>query len=133
MKRIILLSLFTVAVISSSFIFNSNTQEEKGLTLEQYNEKIANKEKIVLVYFNADWCVPCIKLKPVIEQIETEEKEKAVVLKLNVDDNKDIATHFEINTLPQFYLYRNGKIAWQFTGILTKKELSDKINLYKYQ
>lgn len=133
MKRIILLSLFTVAVITSSFIFKSNTQEEKGLTLEQYNEKIANKEKIVLVYFNADWCVPCIKLKPVIEQIEIEEKEKAFVLKLNVDDNKDIATHFEINTLPQFYIYRNGKIAWQFTGILTKKELSDKINLYKYQ
>lgn len=133
MKKIIVLSFILVAVITSSFILSSNTQEEKGLTLEQYNEKVANKEKIVLVYFNADWCVPCIKLKPVIEQIEIEEKEKAFVLKLNVDDNKDIATHFEINTLPQFYIYRNGKIAWQFTGILTKKELSDKINLYKYQ
>lgn len=122
-----------MAVITSSFILTSNNQEEKGLTIEQYNEKIANKDKIVLVYFNADWCVPCIKLKPIIEQIEAEEKEKALVLKLNVDDNKDVATHFEINTLPQFYIYRNGKIAWQHTGILSKKELSDKINLYKYQ
>ena len=85
-----------------------------------------------MVYFNADWCVPCIKLKPVVAQIETEEKDKSVLLSLNVDDNPEIATHFEINTLPIFYLYKNGKIVWQHTGIQTKKELSDKINQYKY-
>jgi thioredoxin 1 len=76
--------------------------------------------------------VPCIKLKPVIEQLEAEEKDKAIFIKINVDDNPEIATHFEINTLPLFYIYRNGKIAWQYSGIQTKKELADKIALYKY-
>lgn len=131
MKKIALFSAFALFILASSFLW-SNKQEEKGLTLEQYNQKINNKEKLVLVYFNADWCVPCIKLKPVISQIESEEKDKSVILGLNVDDNPEIATHFEINTLPMFYLYKNGKIAWQNTGIQTKKELSDIINQYKY-
>lgn len=131
MKKIALLSVFGAFILLSSFLFSSK-QEEKGLTIEQYNQKINNKERLVLVYFNAEWCVPCIKLKPVMEQIEAEEKEKAVILKLNVDDNPEIATHFEVNTLPLFYLYKNGKIAWQQTGILTKNDLSDKINQYKY-
>ena len=131
MKKIALFSAFAVFVLVSSF-FWPNKQEEKGLTIEQYNKKIVNNEKLVMVYFNADWCVPCIKLKPVIQQLETEEKGRAVFLKLNVDDNPEIATHFEINTLPLFYLYKNGKIVWQYTGIQSKKELSDKINQYKY-
>lgn len=131
MKKIALFSAFAVFVLVSIF-FWPNKQEEKGLTIEQYNKKIVNNEQLVMVYFNADWCVPCIKLKPVIQQLETEEKDRAVFLKLNVDDNPEIATNFEINTLPLFYLYKNGKIVWQYTGIQSKKELSDKINQYKY-
>lgn len=133
MKKIVLFLTFAVIILVSSFLWPATKkQDDKGISVEQYNQKINNKEKIVLVYFNADWCVPCIKLKPIIEQIEIEEKDKLEILKINVDDNPTIATHFEINTLPMFYLYRNGKIAWQYTGIQTKKELSDKISLYKY-
>lgn len=133
MKKIAILIILALGLVIASFTLPDNRkQDEKGMTMEQYNQKIANKEKIVLVYFNADWCVPCIKLKPIMEQLEAEEKDKVMILKLNVDDNPEIATHFEINTLPLFYLYRNGKITWQYTGIQTKKELSDKINLYKY-
>lgn len=133
MKRIAFFIILAAGLATLAFTFpTSKIQDEKGMTLEQYNQRINNKEKIVLVYFNADWCVPCIKLKPVIEQLETEEKDKVVVLKINVDDNPEIATHFEINTLPLFYIYRNGKIAWQYTGIQGKKELSEKINAYKY-
>lgn len=133
MKKAITTSLVLLFIVFSSFTLPLTIkQDEKGLTVEQFNQKVSNKEKIVLVYFNADWCVPCIKLKPIIEQTEKEEAEKAIFLKINVDDNPEVATHFEINTLPQFYIYRNGKIAWQHTGILTKKDISDKINLYKY-
>lgn len=133
MKKAITASLVLLFIVFSSFTLPLTIkQDEKGLTVEQFNQKVSNKEKIVLVYFNADWCVPCIKLKPIIEQTEKEEAEKAIFLKINVDDNPEVATHFEINTLPQFYIYRNGKIAWQHTGILTKKDISDKINLYKY-
>lgn len=133
MKKVILFAVLSTGIILLAFkIPVGLMQEEKGLTLEQYNQKVSYKEKIILVYFNADWCVPCIKLKPVIEQIEAEEKESSRLLKINVDDNPEIATHFEINTLPQFYIYRNGKIVWQYTGILSKKDLSDKLHLYKY-
>lgn len=133
MKKAITASLVLLFIVFSSFTLPLTIkQDEKGLTVEQFNQKVSNKEKIVLVYFNADWCVPCIKLKPIIEQTEKEEAEKVIFLKINVDDNPEVATHFEINTLPQFYIYRNGKIAWQHTGILTKKDIYDKINLYKY-
>lgn len=133
MKRIVVFVLLAVGMGIFAFKWPlSHKQEEKGLTLEQFNNKVSNKEKIILVYFNADWCVPCIKLKPVMAQIEEEEKSKVVVLKLNVDDNPEIATHFEINTLPLFHIYRNGKVVWQYTGIQSKKELSEKISNFKY-
>ena len=106
LKIIALLFLF----IGVAYAFTHKTvKQDDGMTVEEYLKKTENKEKIVLVYFKADWCVPCVKLKPTIAQLETEEKEKVELLSIDVDKNPKVALHFEINTLPLFIIYKNVK------------------------
>jgi thioredoxin 1 len=103
-------------------------RQDAGMSINDYNIKTSNKEKLVFVYFHADWCVPCIKLKTVMEEIEKEEKSKMIMMKLDVDENPQIATFFEINTLPQFMLYKKGKAVWTHSGLLSKQDLMYQID-----
>ncbi len=99
--------------------------------MNDFLKKTENKDKIVLAYFKADWCAPCIKLKPIIEQLEAEEKEKVEILIIDTDHNKKISQHFEINTLPLFHIYKNGKKVWENNTALSKADLQKKLALYK--
>lgn len=114
-----------LGLISISF----NKQQENGLSVDEYFKKVTTKDSVVLVYFNADWCVPCIKLKPVISELE-KENPAVKVLKLDVDANPKIAQHFEINTLPLFFIYKNGKQVWTNNTYMSKKDLQDKLRFY---
>lgn len=134
MKRIYFATISILLLNQFTSIAQVNHLELKydsvGLTVDAYYAKVYNKEKNVLVYFSADWCVPCIKLKPIIIQIETEQKESVEVLNLDVDENPKIATYLEINTLPLFILYKNGKKVWQRNMFMSKENLVKAINHY---
>lgn len=104
---------------------------QEGLSIEEYQRRTSVTGKPVFVYFSADWCVPCIKLKPIIEQIEAEQKDKVVFLKLDVDENPLVSQHLEINTLPLFIIYRNGKKVWENNSFMDKSQLTAKIEQYK--
>lgn len=136
-KLIIIISLILLALLSYSYLLLKNEvnkrgddvkQTEQGMSLEEFNKRIANPNKLVLVYFNADWCVPCKRLKPEIAALETEKKDVCEILKLDVDDNPLLAEYFEINTLPMFLLYKNGKKLWENHGYQSKQQLQSKID-----
>jgi thioredoxin 1 len=129
--KIILSLLLLTGIIYAFTPERVSIKQEDGMTVEEYVKKTENKDKIVFVYFKADWCAPCIKLKPAIEQLQTEEKEKVDILVIDVDENKKVATHFEINTLPLFIIYKNGKKVWENNTSLPKAEIQKKLNLYK--
>jgi thioredoxin 1 len=126
---IIMRVLLSLAFFAGSS-FTAFAQEE-NLSVEDFNRMINRQDKIVLVYFNADWCVPCIKLKPVMEQITAEEKATTNVLSIDVDKNPDISKHFEINTLPLFIIYKNGKKVWENNTALSKPDIKAKVDMYK--
>lgn len=139
-KLIVIILLLLLALFSYSYFSfhseigvkeNSVMQQGEGMSVETYNQKVSNPHKLVLVYFHADWCVPCIKLKPEIAALETESKDICVVLKLDADDNPILSEHFEINTLPTFMLYKNGKKIWENNGYQSKQQLQAKIEAYK--
>jgi thioredoxin 1 len=123
MKKIITLLLVLFGLTAFSQVEN--------LSVEDYNKRVAATDKIVLVYFNADWCVPCIKLKPVMEQITVEERTSTNVLSIDVDKNPEISKHFEINTLPLFIIYKNGKKVWENNTAISKSDIKAKIDMYK--
>lgn len=128
-------SFLTYALVTKTTVFNLNhsaglVQDENGLTVADYNKKVNNKEKTVLAYFKADWCVPCKKLKPIMQELTEEKKQKCEILIIDVDSNRDLSELFDLNTLPLFILYKNGTKVWERTGFVSKAELSAKIDTF---
>lgn len=66
-----------------------------------------------------------------MEQLATEEKEKVEILTIDTEENKDLSLHFEINTLPLFFIYKNGKKVWENNTFLSKADIQKKLDLYK--
>ena len=69
-------------------------------------------------------------MKPIIDDIETDYKTLKII-RVNTDDNKEIAVEFEINSLPVFMLYHKGVIVWTEIGVMTSSELKTKLNYLK--
>lgn len=70
-------AVFYYFMIADSGLIAANKiviNEDKGMTVEEFQKRISQPDKLVLVYFNASWCVPCIKLKPVIMELEKKQK-----------------------------------------------------------
>ena len=76
---------------------------------EEYNEIITceeNKNILILAYFTASWCGPCKIVSPVVERIGTE-KDSVMVLKVDVDENEEVASVCNIDCMPTFLFYKN--------------------------
>ncbi len=98
----------------------------KGLSMEQY-QKLVTSDKLVLIDFNAPWCGPCKKLAPVLESIGNSKKDKLIITKINVDNNKDLTNAMGIGNIPALFLYKNGKEVWKFIGLPSSDAIYDAI------
>ncbi len=90
-----------------------------------FNENIA--KGVVLVDFYADWCGPCKMIAPVLEQVSTELTDVKIV-KLNVDEARDIALQYGVMSIPNLILFKNGVQTAQTLGYKTKDQLLSWIN-----
>lgn len=133
MKRILFLK-FIIPVFAIIFIAGTSqrklTYQDNGLSIYEFNKIVNVKDTAVLVYFFADWCVPCVKLKPIMEELK-QENPGTKIIKLDVDDHPRVSLHFEINTLPLFHIYKNGKQVWANNSFMNKNGLQAKITQYK--
>lgn len=100
----------------------------KELTDANFNEVLLKSEKPVLVDFWAEWCGPCRMLSPVVEELSKEYEGKAVIGKLNVDDNPAIAEKYGIMSIPTLLIFKNGKIVEKQVGLVQKHILESKLN-----
>lgn len=94
----------------------------KVLTSTEFKALIAT-DKLVLTDFHTQWCVPCKKLVPIIEELEIELKQSTYFLRIDVDRSKALADSYEVVAVPTLLLFKNGEIVWRNTGLLTKAEL----------
>ena len=85
----------------------------------------ASGEKMVIVDFWASWCMPCRMLAPAIEKIAEELKDKVIVAKLNVDENKALAAKYDIMSIPNVKLFKDGKVIDEFVGVKSEKEIKE--------
>ncbi|MFA5953420.1 MAG: thioredoxin [Candidatus Pacearchaeota archaeon] len=88
------------------------------------------KQGIVLVDFFAEWCMPCVMMGPVIEDLAEEFSGKIKVGKINVDDNSELASKFNISSIPNLILFKDGKIVEQLIGARTHEEIAEVIKIY---
>ena len=85
------------------------------------------KEKVVIIDFYADWCMPCLMMAPIMEEIAKKFKGKIKFGKVNVEDNQELAQKFDIVSLPTFMLFKDGKQDEQFTGSRPIEDFEEKL------
>ncbi len=115
--------------ISKSKPYVSNSKEMKPLaflSIENFNKKVRGNT-FVLVDFYADWCGPCKKMDPILEKIDFN-IDQLSLFKIDAEKNVSITENYEIEEIPTLILFKNGKQIWRNTGLITEKEILEKIN-----
>jgi thioredoxin len=106
---------------------NGANPKQVGMSLQQFEELIKGN-KLVLVDFNAEWCAPCKKMLPMVDEISTTMQNKVKVEKIDVDVNSELATTIKVESIPMFMIYKNGIEVWKHLGLIEKDKLIDAIN-----
>ena len=100
-------------------IEGGNNQQQ--MTLAEYNAMIP-ADKTVLVDFGAAWCPPCVKMNPVLDELEKSESASFQLIKVDAGVHTEVMKAMNIEPIPVFIIYKNGKEVWRKQGMVTKAE-----------
>jgi len=93
---------------------------------QQFEQDVLNSSKPVFIDFWAEWCGPCRAVSPAVEEVSKEYEGKVDFAKVNVDDNKELASRYNIYSIPTLAIFHNGEVIAQAAGAASK----DKIKAY---
>lgn len=135
---LIIVIVFFVAMIVLANIFlnkqnenklanlNENKEEYKmeviKVTGENFNYEVLESEKTVLIDFYADWCGPCKMLSPIVTEVANE-NDNIKVVKINIDEEQDLAVKYEIMSIPTLIVIKNGQEVNRSIGVIDKSQI----------
>jgi len=93
-------------------------------------EDFITKNKYAIIDFYATWCPPCKIMDPITKETAPEYKGKVAFGKINTDNEREAAIKFQIRYVPTFYLFKDGKVVFYFSGAKRKKDFIDILNKY---
>lgn len=99
-----------------------------GMSIDEYQAHIP-PGKTVLVDFYAEWCEPCKRMKPWLDELSLKDADKLTVVRIDADKNRALCNSLEISALPVLKLYVDGKLEWTNLGYLSRDEARKKIGL----
>ena len=94
-----------------------------AVTDQTFDTEVLMSDKPVVVDFWAEWCGPCRMVSPILEEISNEHGDKISVVKLNVDENPQIAASYRITSIPTLNVYSGGQVVKQIIGAKPKKAI----------
>lgn len=107
-----------------------SSHETIHVTDDSFNEVVAQSPQPVLVDFFADWCGPCKILGPIIDELAEEYQDKALVVKVDTEQNPKLSQHFQIKSIPTIMLFNKGYAQERFHGLVPKPNLEEILNEY---
>jgi thioredoxin 1 len=102
----------------------SAAEAPAGMGQEEFQQLIAS-DKPVLIDFYAPWCAPCKQMMPTLTKLTKEYEGKAQIKTINYDENKTLARTLQVDEIPVFLLYKNGKLLWRGMGLMPEKEFRE--------
>ncbi|NHN24610.1 thioredoxin [Flavobacterium jejuense] len=84
---------------------------------------LINENQLVLVDFYAEWCGPCKTMSPILQETKSVLKDEVKIIKINVDHYQDLATEFSVRGVPTLILFKQGKMLWRQSGVLSSRDL----------
>lgn len=106
------------------------TNESKlteSMSRDDFN-KLLVSDKRVLINFYADWCAPCKKMKPYIDELSVSMSDSVSIIRINADEHTTLLKELGIDALPVLQLYQNNQLAWSKVGFTSKEELLQQLN-----
>ncbi len=91
-------------------------------------KNLINQDKPTLVDFFATWCGPCRAQAPILEDVKQRVGDKANIIKIDIDKNRDLAMAYRVQSVPTLIMFKNGEAVWRAVGVQQADELERKIN-----
>ncbi len=97
----------------------------ESMSADAYKKLTSGKS--VLIDFYAEWCVPCKKMKPYLEEIAKEQSGKLEIVRIDTDKNKELCKELGVSSVPLLLYYTNGQMNWKHDGYISKEDLLKKL------
>jgi len=109
-------------------VSTTQTNQNKEFTQQEWGSEVVNSDIPVFVDFWAEWCGPCRMVSPVVDELSKEYTGKVKFVKVNVDQNKELASKYNIMGIPTLAIFYKGKIVAQQVGAASKSSLKSMVD-----